>query len=198
LKIRMAENSLFAVLLRSPWWISVLIGSVLSVLALALLPVAYRVVGAVGTLPFFVIAALAARRQWKLPSAAQVTQTTEAVSVMGWPAFAQQLEEAFQRNGWTVTRSTTEPVDFALERQGRRLLVHARRWKSARLGLEVLRSLQARREADGAQDALCICLGDLSDTARPFATRNHIAVWRAGELAQALRGAMPSVTPKRR
>lgn len=193
MKIRMAKNSLFAVLLRSPWWISALIGSVLTVLALALLPQAYRAVGAMGTLPFFVIAALAARRQWKLPSAAQVEQTAQAVGALGWPAFAQQLEAAFERNGWAVTRSTADPVDFTLERQGRRLMVHARRWKSARLGLEVLRGLQARREADGAQDALCICLGELSDTARPFALRHRIAVWHAAELAQALRGTMPAM-----
>ena len=193
MKIRMAKNSLFAVLLRSPWWISAHIGSVLTVLALALLPQAYRAVGAMGTLPFFVIAALAARRQWKLPSAAQVEQTAQAVGALGWPAFAQQLEAAFERNGWAVTRSTADPVDFTLERQGRRLMVHARRWKSARLGLEVLRGLQARREADGAQDALCICLGELSDTARPFALRHRIAVWHAAELAQALRGTMPAM-----
>jgi restriction system protein len=47
LKIRMAKNSLFAVLLRSPWWISAAIAVVLAVLALALLPADYRVVGAV-------------------------------------------------------------------------------------------------------------------------------------------------------
>ncbi len=195
MKIRMAKNSLFAVLLRSSWWISAAIAAVMTALAMALLPADYRVVGALGALPFYVIAVLAARRQWHLPSAAQVEQTAQALGAMGWPAFAQQLEDTFKRDGWTVQRGAAEPADFELERQGRRMLVHARRWKSARLGLENLRALQAAREAAEAPDALCICLGELSDTARPFAAKHRIAVWQAAELAQAFKGRAPAVRP---
>lgn len=193
MKLKMAKNSLFAVLLRSPWWISAAIAVVMSTAAMALLPSQYRIVGALSALPFYVIAALAARRQWRLPSAAQVEQTAQELSRLNWPAFADQLEAAFQRDGWTVQRGKAEPVDFTLERQGRRMLVHARRWKSARLGLEGLRALQAAREQAEAPDALCICLGPLSDTARPFAAQHRIAVWQAAELAQALRGRAPGL-----
>ena len=193
MKIRMAKNSLFAVLLRSPWWISAAIAVVLAVLALALLPADYRVVGAVSALPFAVIAALAARRQWDLPNAEQVEQTARTLGAMAWPAFALQLEDIFRRDGWTVQRGSAEPVDFELERAGRRMVVHARRWKSARLGLETLRALQVAREAREAPDALCISLGELSDTARPFAAKQRIAIWQAAELAQALKGRAPAV-----
>ena len=40
-KFKLPPNSLFAVLLRSRWWISILIGAVLSALALAALPAPY-------------------------------------------------------------------------------------------------------------------------------------------------------------
>jgi restriction system protein len=71
--------------------------------------------------------------------------------------------------------------------------VSARRWKSARTGLETLRALQAAREAAEAHDALCIALGELTDTARPFAAAHRIAIWQANEIAQALRGvALPA------
>jgi len=66
-KFQMAKNSLFAVLLRSPWWISAGIALLLALLSFALLPEAYRIVGALSGLPFVVVAALAARRQWHLP-----------------------------------------------------------------------------------------------------------------------------------
>ena len=187
----MAKNSLFAVLLRSPWWISLAIAVVLSLLAAALLPADYRVAGALSSTPFVVIAAIAARRQWRLPSAAGVERTTQGVSAMAWPAFAQRLEEAFRRDGYTVQRGSQPPVDFELERQGRRMLVCARRWKSARVGLEVLRALQAAREAAEAPDALCICLGELTDNARPFAAEHRIAIWQSAELAQALQDRKP-------
>jgi restriction system protein len=68
------------------------------------------------------------------------------------------------------------------------MVVSARRWKSANTGLEVLRALQAARQASEAPDALWIGLGPLSDNARPFAAEHRIAIWHAAELAHALRG----------
>jgi restriction system protein len=188
----MAKNSLFAILLRSPWWISIVIGLLLGLLSFALLPAEFRVVGALSGLPFLVIGVIAARRQWNLPSAARIEQTQQAVATMNWPAFAALLETSFQREGYTVQRakhgkSEDAAVDFELARQGRRTLVSARRWKSARTGLEALRALHDAREAREAEDALYIGLGPLSDNARPYATAHGITIWQAAELAHALR-----------
>ena len=194
MKLKMAQNSLFAVLLRSPWWISMAVAAAIAVLAMALLPKDYRVVGALSAAPFVVISVMAAWRQRKVPSSAQVQRTTEAVSAMAWPQFAPLLEQAFQRDGWTVQRSAAGAFDFELERKGRTMLVAARRWKSARTGLEVLRALQQARERQEAPDALLICLGGLTDSARPYAAEHRIAVWQQAELAQAL-GALPQPQP---
>jgi restriction system protein len=184
----MAKNSLFAVLLRKPWWVSFAIAAVIGLVAAALLPDGHKAVGAFIGFPFLVIASLAAWRQWKLPSPARIQATREAVARMAWPAFSGLLEQAFARDGWAVTRAKAESHDFVLERQGRRMMVSARRWKSAQTGLEALRALQAAREHADVADALLIGLGDLSDAARPFAARHRIAVWQAAEIAQALQG----------
>jgi restriction system protein len=197
MKLKMAPNSLFAILLRSPWWVSVAIALVLGLTGAALLPEAYRVMGALSGLPFAVIGALAARRQWQLPSAARVAQTQQALATMAWPAFAALLEQAFRRDGYTVQRGRGDAVDFELERQGRRMLVSARRWKTARTGQEALRALQAARDAAEAPDALYIGLGELSDNARPFAAQHRIAIWQAAELALALRGLPLGNAPSR-
>ena len=191
MKLRLARNSLFAVLLRSPWWISAVIALALGMASFALLPEQFRVVGALSGLPFAVIAALAARQQWRLPSAARVAETHAALGAMAWPAFADLLEQSFRRDGYSVERSEAVGVDFVLERKGRRLLVCARRWKSARTGMEALRTLQAAREATDAADALYIGLASLTETARLFASEHRIAIWHASELANALRGLPP-------
>jgi restriction system protein len=188
MKLKMAPNSLFAILLRSPWWISVGIAVALGLIAAALLPERFRVIGALSGFPFVVIGAIAARRQWQLPSAARVAETQQAVATMAWPAFAALLEQAFRRDGYTVQRGHAAAVDFELDRHGRRMLVSARRWKSARTGQEALRALQTARDAAAASDALYIGLGELSENARPFAARHGIAIWQGPELAQALRG----------
>ena len=197
MKFKMAKNSLFAVLLRSPWWISLALAVVLGVAGVALLPEQFRVVGALSGLPFGVIAVMAASRQWRLPSAERVAQTQQALSTMAWPAFAALLEQAFLRAGYKVQRGTTAAVDFELERQGRRTFVSARRWKSARTGLEALRPLQAAREAADVSDALYISLGPLSDSAQPFAADHRIQVWQAAELAHELRGLPLVAAPPR-
>ena len=51
----MAPNSLFAILLRSSWWISVLVAAAIVVLSGIALPPKYFIFGAVGALPFLVI-----------------------------------------------------------------------------------------------------------------------------------------------
>ena len=60
LKFQMAQNSLFAILLRSPWWVSIVIGLALAVASFALLPSHLRVVGALSGAPFVVIGFIAA------------------------------------------------------------------------------------------------------------------------------------------
>ena len=184
----MAKKSLFAVLLRSPWWVSALIALVVGLLGFVLLPDTLRAAGALSGLPFMVIACIAAVRQWPLPSAARVDETRVAVAAMAWPVFASLLEQAFRRDGYSVERGPTQGVDFVLERKGRSMLVSARRWKSAHVGLEALRALQAARDAAEAPDALYIGLGAVSDNAASFAAEHRIAVWQTAELAHALRG----------
>lgn len=192
MQLKMAKNSLFAILLRSPWWISFAISAALGLLAAALLPDQYRIVGALSaSVPFAVVGAIALRRQWALPSAAELARTQQAVANMAWPEFSSLLEAALHREGWSTEPGAKPPVDFVMTRRGRTMLVSAKRWKSARTGLESLRALQAAREAADVEDALYISLGELTDNARPFATEHRIEIWQAGELAQVLRQTGP-------
>ena len=110
MKFKMPRNSLFAVLLRAPWWVSLAIAAVLSLVLAALLPDDYRVVGALSTFPFVVIAALAAWRQAQLPSAAEVARTQEAGAAMPWGAFSPRPEAAFRHDGYHGPRGQAGPV----------------------------------------------------------------------------------------
>ena len=186
MKFQMAENSLFAILLRSPWWASFAIAAALAAVAAALLPAEYKVVGAMSSLPFVVIGTIAARRQWSQPSAARVAKTREALAAMAWAQFSSALDAAFRREGFSVRAGAGAPVDFELERAGRRTLVCARKWKSARTGLEALRALQAARDASDATDAIYVCVGEISETALPYAKQQRIEIWGAEELARRL------------
>lgn len=191
MKLQPAKNSLFAILLRSPAWISFAIAAGLAGVATAVLPAAYRALGASAGLPFAIIGAVALWRQRQLPSAADIERVRDAVSRMTWPAFADLLEQAFRREGYAVLRGDGRAWDFELERSGQRMRVAARRWKSAQTGLDTLRTLQASREADDVAGARVIGLGPLSDAARAFASDKGLEVWQAPEIARAVHGLLP-------
>lgn len=196
MRLKMAENSLFAILLRAPWWVSVLAAIGVFVAAWALLPAGYLALAAFAALPFAVIASVAGWKQLSTPSGARIAAALERLRAMPWEAFAAALEEGFRREGYAVTRmggamggTAAGAADFALEKSGRLALAAARRWKASRTGVEPLRELCAAGEAREAGECLYLCAGDITATARAFAAQNRIRLLEGLELAK-LAGAL--------
>lgn len=186
MKLKMAPNSLFAVLLRSPWWISVLLAVLLGAAAFALFPQPYRVAGALSGFPFAVIGLIALWRQLQQPSARRAGEILEAVGRMNWAEFSALLEDGFAGQGYRVER-TQGAADFTLSRQGRTTLVTARRWKAARHGEESLQALYSAAQSAGASDCLYVTLGELSSNAQALARRNRIQLMQGPALALLLK-----------
>ena len=188
MKLEMAKNSLFAILLRKPWWMSLGIAAGIAVVARLVLPEKYVIAGALGGIPFIVLAAIAAGRQLRAPSAARVTSTLETVAAMSWREFSSALEDAFRRDGYAVARVPGPQADFEIVKAGRTSLVGCKRWKAASTGVEPLRDLDRAREAREAQESVYVAVGGFTDNARRFATGNRIRIIQGTELAQMLRG----------
>lgn len=182
-KFKMAPNSIFAILLRSPWWVSLLITLVFIGGSRAVLPDDFWVFGAMGGFPFAVITVIAGWRQLRAPSAAQVAATAQAARALGWREFSAALEKSFVRDGFTVEVLDGKAADLAVTRGGRTALVAARRWKAATHGVEGLEALHAAAQARGASECIYIALGDLSDNAQRFATRHQLRVVQDAGLA---------------
>ncbi|MEF7614580.1 restriction endonuclease [Aquincola sp. MAHUQ-54] len=183
----MAENSLFAILLRSRWWVSALVALGFVVVAFAMLPESLRVIGALGGAPFVVISVMAARRQWGLPGPAKVQALLTAAGTMGWNEFAEALATAWRREGYAVRRVDGPGADLALERQGRTTLVSAKRWKAARVGAEALRDLLQAIDKQEAHYGIAVALGEPTDAARAFARDNGLTLLGGEALARLLR-----------
>jgi len=186
-KLKMARNSLFAILLRSPWWVSFLVGAGVALVARLLVPKPYEPLALFGALPFLGIGTVAAWRQFRRPSPAQVDQTLQAVGAMSWASFADALEQALRAEGHAVTRLRGPAADFEVARGGALTLVSGRRWKAAHTGVEPLRELHAAMSARGAASGLYVALGEPSDAAVAFAGASHIEIVRGERLATLLR-----------
>jgi restriction system protein len=179
----MAENSLFAVLLRAQWWVSVLV-ALGSFAALRLLvPDLYAFFG---SLPFVVIACVATWKQLRAPSAAKIAAGLEALRATSWEKFARALEEGFRREGYAVKRATGA-ADFELEKAGRVSLVCARRWKASVTGVEPLKELALAGQSRGAGECVYVCAGELSDNAKAFALEKRIRRVEGAELVMLAR-----------
>lgn len=187
MKFKMAEKSLFAILLRSPWWISLGISLAIGLVARALLPPEYFLFGAMGGFPFLVIAVITAWRQFSAPSTAHVPATLAQIGAMSWRDFSAALEQALGREGFEVKRLDSAAADFELLKTGRTVLLSGKRWKAARLGLEPFQALEAARRTRDADSCICVTTGEVTANAREFAAAQRIRVIEGTELAQLLR-----------
>ncbi|UAN03898.1 restriction endonuclease [Achromobacter mucicolens] len=187
MKLKMSQNSIFAVLLRSPWWMSAGVAVLLIAGGFAALPLEYAAMGVFAAVPFAVISLMAAYKQLRAPSGARVQAVTEAVAAMSWADFSRTVEAGFRRDGCEVERLQAPGADFALTKDGHVAIVSAKRWKAARNGVEPLRELQAVREKRGAREAIYIALGDVSDNALKYAKAQGVSLMTAPELSKLLR-----------
>ena len=187
MKFKMAENSLFAILLRKPWWISIAIAVALSLAASAMFPRAYAAYGISAGFPFLVIGFIALFQQMRTPSQAQAARILEKAGAMSWRDFAGAVEAAYRRDGYEVKRLTSGAADFEVARAGRITLVSCKRWKAASTGIEPLRDLHEQAGACDAQESIFITASQLTDTARRFASEKNIRVVQGAVLAKLIR-----------
>jgi restriction system protein len=197
MKWKMEPNSVFAILLRSPWWISLGLALALAAAAQGLLPHDLRNVGTTVALPFLVIAGIAFWRQLRAPAAGEVQALLATAATMGWPQFEAALREGFGREGYTVT-AARDGADLELARDGRRTLVSARRWKAARVGEDALAPLVRALRSQDASRGLVVTLGELTPQAQAQATAQGIEVLQGPALAQLLRRAGVQAAPAAR
>jgi len=183
----MAPNSGFAILLRSPWWVSFAIAAVIVLLCGALLPAHLAPFAAVGALPVAVIGCIAAWRQWHAPSAARVQAVLQTTGAMPWRDVADLLERAWRAEGHEVQRTGGGASDLRITKGEQSLLVAARRYKAASHGVEPLRELQAEVQRQGARAGVYVVLqGTVSEQARSFAQGNGLALLEGEALAALL------------
>lgn len=190
-KLKMAKNSLFAILLRSPWWVSIAVVAAFAMASIALLPPEYVPFGLMGAIPFLVIGGVAALRQMRAPSARQVEQTLNAAGAMSWRDFSQALESAYGRRGYEVRRLDGQVADLQLMQGAQTTLVAAKRWKAGSHGVEPLRALDAARKALDASQCVYLTLFEVNDKTRRFAEQHAIVLVHGVALAQLL-GKLPA------
>ena len=184
MQLKMHDNSLFAILLRKAWWVSGLVGAGIFGGLRFLLPWEFALFAA---FPFIGISAWVAWKQLQAPSAGRIAKTLERLRAQSWDDFSRTVEEAYRRDGYTVSRLGDARADFELVQGPYSTLVACKRWKAVRTGIEPLRELQAAREAREAHHCVYVATGEVTEQARAFAVEKRINLLQGRELAVLLR-----------
>jgi restriction system protein len=185
-RFKISENSLFAILLRSHWWISFAVAAALLLLVQLFVPAAYVIHASSLALPFLVIGGCVVWKQAKLPGAGRVAATVDAIRAMSWREFSALMEQAYRREGCSVTR-LTGAADFKLVKMGKITLLCCKRWKAASHGIEPLRELDKQRDAENAHDAIYVALDGVTDNARGYIGKHRVRLLEGRELTSLLR-----------
>ena len=190
MKLQMHSNSLFAVLLRSPWWVAGLVVAGTFGATRLFLPTEFA---AFAAMPFAAIMAYVAWKQLRAPSGRRVARTLERLRAMSWDEFSDAIEKGFRRDGYTVKRLTAgrDPgADLELVQGSRSTLLACKRWKATRTGVEPLRALEEARRAlmeqGTAADCVYVATGEVTAQARAFAAAHRIRVLEGAELARSV------------
>lgn len=170
----MSEKSLFARLLRSPWWVSFVVAAIVSAAGFAFMPERFKAPGALSGFPFVVIGLIAAWKQRNTLSPKQIEAALEKLAALSAREFTDTLAAAYERDGYKVERFTQPGADLAIEKQGYTTLVSCKRWKAANHGVEPLRELLAAMEKAETGRGVYVVVSSVSDAAAQFATKNGI------------------------
>ena len=177
------KRSLFGVLSRSPWWLSVLIAAGVFMAVRQFMP-DYAAVAA--TLPFLGIAGYAGWLQSRMLSPEHAAAALAQLRAMSWQEFAAIMESAFRSDGYAVAVLTSGGADFDLRQGGRCALASCKRWKVAQTGIEPLRELLLAKETAGAQECIYVAAGGMTENARQYAAQKQIRLLCDAELVQLL------------
>ncbi|MEM7407122.1 MAG: restriction endonuclease [Pseudomonadota bacterium] len=183
MQLKMRENSLFAILLRSSWLYSVAIAGVIILLGQMLFRGEYAAYGVAVALPLLVIAAVSAYRQSRKPGKRLLEQMDTWVRTARAREISAALTSGYQQQGYQVTPYKGKAAELRLEKDGYSRLVCCKRIKAATTPVEPIRALVDAGESQDAVAIIFISLGDLSAEAAALAAEEGVDLMGREELA---------------
>jgi len=176
----MAQDTLFNILRRQPWWISLLVAFVLFWIAHAIFPPIAPFVA----VPFVVLAVYIAVLQWRRGVPADIGSRLAELRAMSWETFSAAVADAYRRKGYAVSPAEGAGYDFKLVKGSEVILVQCRRWKVNQVGAGPVRELAAAVDRHDARRGVCLAAGEFSAPARAVAANEPVLLLSGAELVE--------------
>jgi restriction system protein len=176
----MAQETLFRILSRQPWWITLLVAAGLFWLTYAFFPPIAPFVA----LPFALLAVYIAIVQWRKGSPSDVEAHLETLRGMSWEDFSALVVKAYKERGYTVLPSEGRGYDFRLSKGGQTILLQCRRWKVNQVGAAPVRELAEAVAASDAYRGICLAAGEFSQPARKLTVDEPVSLVAGADLIE--------------
>ena len=176
----MAKESLFQILSRQPWWITLLVAVGLFWLTYGFFPPVAPFVA----LPFVVLAVYIAIVQWRKGSPSDVQVHLETLRGMSWEEFSALVVDAYKERGYAVLPSEGRGYDFKLTKDGQTILLQCRRWKVNQVGAAPIRELAEAVANSDAYKGICLAAGDFSQPALKLTVDEPVSLVSGADLIE--------------
>jgi restriction system protein len=111
---------------------------------------------------------------------------SDPVASMSWSDFELLVGEAFRQRGFRVVHGADPGadggIDVRLTKNGKRYIVQCKHWKTARVGVSVIREQFGIMVSEGAAGAFLVTSGDFTNEAKEFAGDKPITLVNGDEL----------------
>ncbi|MGZ8269155.1 MAG: restriction endonuclease [Burkholderiales bacterium] len=174
---------MFQLLLRQPWWVTVLVAFAIFWVGYAVFPPIAPFVAS----PFVLLGGYIAFKQWRSGVPSDPAQQLKSLREMSWENFSAVVSEAYRRQGYQVTPSNEQAYDFSLSKSGRVTLLQCRRWKVNQVGAGPVRDLAQAVDRKNAYKGICLAAGEFSAPARKVAAAEPVELVTGTELAALLK-----------
>jgi restriction system protein len=151
------------------------------------------------TIPFLLTAAISAvgarRRRRLLDRQSNI----EGIRDLTWQDFELLVGEAYRRKGYEVVENggggADGGIDLRLSREGQRLIVQCKRWKTRQIGVSAIRELYGLMTAEKATGSIFVSSGTYTSEAQRFATDNGVVLVDGSGLLDLIRTVQVDHTP---
>jgi restriction system protein len=204
------EESLAVLLLKAPWWVSVLLAA-LSFAGLRwvfpalvgqdkLLQAVAAEAGKLAYLPailFGLLAVGSALFAAKRRRLVDDQQSLESLRAASWKDFEYLVGEAYRRQGFDVDyslgRGADGGVDLVLRKDGRRSVVQCKQWKLFSVGSPVIQQMYGIMTGEGADEVIVVTSGRFTEDAKAFAQGKPILLVDGPGLLELVKGVQAGI-----
>lgn len=141
---------------------------------------------------FVFTAAISAYHAWRRGELLDRQTSVKSIKAVDWKDFEYLVSEAYRRQGYSVQENTGAGadggIDLVLNKNGNRLLVQCKNWRSRKVGVTTIRELFGVVTAEDASEGIVVCSGYFTNEAIEFAKGKPITLVDGAALSRLIGG----------